>query len=396
MAKATASIPITVSVGEKTPRGDGITDEEIREALANGNGVHDESPLDRSPLFSGFDVDEEQEIDHIVITRIKPVREGDLGQIPADTDEDFVREEYGGGTYQLQGRTRRKRPVKGAYRTIDLAGDPIFRSDTARQQWEQIKIQKFGKPEARAGASVTPIRSVEDQNVLEQDRHQRELARIKAESEAYALRARADLDLAVAKAQAEGAAAVARAKAESDAAVARAKAESEEREKRDRAFYEAQQKQQNEFMVAIKGQEKAGDPLQQLKAMSGILADLRSDNDGHAPDAVTALIENMPGIIGAVDSATGNTNTRRPAAGGSSASKKAAAADGEEPVTLTDTLAEKARAAARHLAKQGIKNPAAALSQQMERTFDRVLKAPAVLEGGKGRARPAAKGSKKK
>ena len=388
MPRTRASIPIQVSVGSPT-------DPELIEPA--GNGVHEGSPLDRSPLFSGFDVDEEQEIDHIVLTRIKPVREGDLGQIPADADEDFIRDEYGGGTYMLQGRTMRKRTVKGAYRTIDLAGDPIFRSDTARKQWEQIKRQKFGEPEKAPGvASVTPIRSVEDQISSDDARHRRRLEEIEAQTSALERRLKAEADAAVVKAKAEGVAAVEKAKAEGQAAIDRVRAESEDREKRDRAFFEAQKNQQQEFMAAVRKTESAADPMKMVSSIVGLITPLISAGGGEYPDAGTALVAKLPEILqearGIATDVAAEASEKRDK---KRAGKTAAGKDGDDkipPITLKGDLATKVRETAQHLAKQGVKDPGKVIERMMRESFARAQRMKAH-DGGKGK--PAAKAAAK-
>lgn len=385
------------------------------------NGIHaieyeddpgdfdDDPPVRLGPLFK-LPADKIARHARTRVYRDEPIDEGHVGDIGPDESEDAIRRKWGGGTFHAEAVDE-----KGGWITrrsgIKIAGEPRISSVLGRRLYKAWLASEFPPDEetpARAGASVSPIRNAEDQDALEEGRHKRELARIKAEADAYAQRAKADLDLTVARLREEGSAAVEKAKAEGQAAIDRVKAEAEEREKRDRAFYDAQQKQQAEFMVAIRGQEKAGDPLQQLKAMAGIISDLGGGNGGHAPDAVTALIENIPGIVGAVESATGGgSRASRPAA----MTRAAPAAGGEESVTLTAALAKKAKLAAAHLTKQGAKDPAGTLGHQIERTLDRVLSSTGrVLEGGKGKTRrpslalvpakktankPAAKGSKK-
>jgi hypothetical protein len=374
------------------------------EAQTGTNGVHvveyedeDEQAEPRSlgPLFQ-LPADKRARHLHTRVYRDEPIDEGFLGNIGPDDTEDTIRRRWGGTVFHVEAVDEHGTFLKRRF-GIRISAEPKFTNTLARKKYKAWLEGEFAeeKPATPAPNSGPTQRTAEDQSALEEDRHRRELARIKAEAEAYSARAKSDLDLTVARLRAEGEAAVARASAEGAASVARVRAESDEREKRDRAFYDAQIKQQSEWMAITKTQEKAQDPLVMLKTMTGIYADMReaSGGDGHAPDVGTAIVENLDKILGAASSLAGDSRT--PAGQPKRPAPAAPRSSAEEPVTLTDALAKKAKLAARHLQSQGVRNPSAALSQQIERAFDRVMQTR-VMAGGSAAKRGAAKAKPKK
>ncbi|MBV8979300.1 MAG: hypothetical protein JO086_00190 [Acidimicrobiia bacterium] len=162
MARTKRTIPVELNV--TTPdAGDGE------------EGAHES--VRSSPFFANAG-DVEEILDHIVISREKPIREGQLGTLPPDASEEDIREIYGGGTFRLIGRTERKKPIKGAFTTVDLAGDPIFTNDMSRRRWETIKRQQLGE-EPKA-----PLERPVADDAAADAKHRRELERIRAEIEA--------------------------------------------------------------------------------------------------------------------------------------------------------------------------------------------------------------------
>lgn len=385
-----ASIPIEVTVG--------AIDAEGEESPNGVNGAGGVSSLATSPLFA--DLDHDQDVDHIVIARTKPVAEGQLGEMPPDADENYIRDQWGGGTFRVQGRTARRVPVKGAFRTINIAGEPIFESVTARKQWEYMKRQRFAADDTVAQPAAAPAgRSAEDQIALEESRHRRELERIRVESEAAVARANAEAAASVARAKAEAAEREngeerrrTREREEENTRRDRDREEEESRRQRDRDWFEQQRDRDREWQKLTQGQkaQQQQDPIEVFAKMGKIFAEARgAGGDGEYPDAVTAAMARLPETIGALKDvavdAIAEGTSKRDGRRRRRDTKPERNHSAEEKITLDGALAAKAKRAAAHLHKQGKgKEAERILASAMARVFDNIAQTR-VVEGGKGK-----------
>jgi hypothetical protein len=351
------------------------------EALADAEPPARHETVSSSPFFAAIGDESEEVLDHIVISREKPIREGQLGKLPPDASEDDVREQFGGGSFRLMGRTERNKPIKGAFTTIELAGDPIFTNEVSRKRWLKIKREQLGEdPEARPQVDIEDIREA---------RHQRELAKIKAEAEAAVAKAKAEAEARDAAEERRRSREREEREAERQREREERRAEALEREEREEARRkrerEEERQERAERMEAEERRwkaemeerraerEKKSDPAVMLMQAMKIGAEL-AGNGAEFPDAGTAFVAKMPeifdgfrGIIGdaAAAGAFGSNGHRKKL---NPAPKNGAT----EKVELEGALAEKAKKTAIALQKAGVKDVGKVMASEMNRAFDRL------------------------
>lgn len=328
--------------------------------------------ISRAPLFA--DVAEHgDEVDHIVVERVGPVREGMLGKFEPDATEEDLFNRYGGGKYRLSGRSSRGQTVKGMFKSLEIAGEPIFLSDAARRTYTRMS----GKPETAESSSAIGVEQLfamlskqnESQDLASTRReaeretqHRRDLERIKAEAEAVAAARLADDER--------------RRKEDRDRDADRRR-EADERDERRRRDDEAARQRDQQFQttmlqIANSKNTHAPDPTGLLLAGVELATKLRGGEGGGGgeSDPVADLVKNLPGIIDKIAA------TVKGSGGGA-----AAAADKPDSLILDGELGKKGQAVVKHLQAQGI-DPSQAIAQ----TFDAILKmtasSPPTAPGG--------------
>lgn len=326
---------------------------DIPNAPGPASASPESSPLEGSPLFADH-LDGQEAVDHIIISRVMPIREGSLGKIEAESTEDDVFQLFGGGKYRLQARDANSKPIKGGFRTLDLAGDPKFTSETSRALWRRMTAL----PETTAAPAGTPAgtpplslqeiialtsgaderrREDYDRRVADQERaHQREIERLRAEAEVR---------------QRERAEDEERRRKEGEDREERRRKEAEETRQRDREF--------QAMMLQIANTAGAGkaDPITVL--LQGFQLGQQVGGGGEPGDPISALVGNLPQIL---DRASALLPGRGPAAA------PAANPSGQPQIVLQGKIAQKATAVVEHLKAQGA-DPEIA----MDRAFDALL-----------------------
>lgn len=159
----------------------------------DAGAAEEDDGLQDAPLFSA--VDGEKKISHVLVIRQDP-DEGTLGKMPPTVTELDIKRRWGGGTFQLQGRDERNRPMKGAFRTITVAGDPMFESEVAAAKWKRQQgiadkpggaaADTFGVKEIFALLNSTEAKQKAEAERRAQEleaQHKRELERIRVEGE---------------------------------------------------------------------------------------------------------------------------------------------------------------------------------------------------------------------
>jgi len=315
-----------------------------------------------SPLF---DLDE-KEIAFVTVIRDDP-EEGLVGRVTSTATELDIRRKFGGGTFTLQGRNAMGRPVKGAWRQVQIAGDPIFVSDTAARKWKQQQGVRDDRPPA-ANTNDRPM-GIQDMILLmtklqETARAEaRDLSDLRAR-EAEAAHAR---QIELLRLDAE------RRQQEAREQLDRAQREAEAARQRDREFFgqlakitaeqSSRRDEETPTKMLFTGIELATKLMGKRGGGGG-----GEDGDGDK-DPVTALINNLPEIIAqaretVVQSMRGRSAPPADEGGGDDGADGAGDED-EDTVTLEGEMAAKARKVVAHLASQG-KDPEAVLSRVMD------------------------------
>lgn len=273
----------------------------------------DDAPdLSSAPIFSDLEGAAKDKLDHVIVERLGPVREGELGRFEPDVTTADIFERHGGGKYRVQGRNKGSRPLPGAFATVELAGDPILQSLLARQQYARIVGQGGPTPGTPAGPTLPEIvellertRSTGDSErerraEAEEARHKRELERIKLEGEQR---------LAVIAAEDQRRRALddereTRRKRDDDERRKQDKIDSEEREDRRRREDDARVQRDREFQAtmlkATQASAPAANPIEMLLAGVNLVQKLKSGGGGDGEgvgDPLTALATSLPQTV---------------------------------------------------------------------------------------------------
>lgn len=325
--------------------------------------------LRQSPLFSDLAAGSER-LDHLVIYRIRPIDEGQLGRLPADATEDTIREEHGGGTFKLIGRTENNKPIKKAFKTVVVSGDPVFHSKTSEAKWARMT----GQPVIAAAAAADANKPMSMMDFLLIQSKASDQSRAEAR-EAAAERARE------AEASHRRQLELVREESKRDAArheseLARVKAEQDAKTERDREFLSAMTKNSQEMMVMMFQKQQGGtDPVQALIAGAQLAAGL----GGGEMDPTTAFITHGADLMREI---RGIAKDDAEETGG-------AAGGGGKRFVLTGAIAAKAEAARQKIKKAG-KDPEVIFSKLLDMVVSgKPAAAPAT--GTTAPARPAAK-----
>jgi len=99
-----------------------------------------------SPLFDSADAGG---MAYILVRRLEPqIERGTVGHMEPTATELDIKERFGGGKYDIEGRAANNQILKGKKRSIDIAGDPVFQSMIARDRW----LRSQGAPPAQQGS----------------------------------------------------------------------------------------------------------------------------------------------------------------------------------------------------------------------------------------------------
>ena len=325
----------------------------------------DEAESERPAIFA--ELDGGDRVDHIIVTRIRPVREGALERQEPTITEDDLRERFGGGTYMLQGRNDRGRPVKGAYKTVEISGTPILTSPLAQQAYERMLRAQGG---GVAGAPAITLADVATMLAQNTEREERERERREAEDrrrrEEEEARHRRELEMIEARAKADREARAAederrqKLEAEREEKRRREEQEREDRRRREDDEREARRKREaaedrerdrqwQQTMLAAGKREAGPDPLATLMVGVNLARTIGGGGGGEAPaDPLTALAGNLPATVTELGKLFRGQ-------GGAAAPGAPAAAGGAQPLTIEGELGDLGKKAVEHVAKQGHK-----------------------------------------
>lgn len=150
-AHARSSAPVTTLATEPDPETEPEPDEEP-EAEASRAGQEETGQKGQNlPLFDGI---RRNEVEYILVSRSEPTLEqGSLGRISPDATEFDISDRWGGGKYVLTARDANNRLTPKGRRTIYIAGDPLFQSETNRQKWIRMQGGAVAPP---APAQLAP------------------------------------------------------------------------------------------------------------------------------------------------------------------------------------------------------------------------------------------------
>ena len=339
------------------------------ELVAKSEGEAEDDGLQDAPLFSALEGD--KRIAHVLVIRQDP-DEGTLGKMPPTVTELDIKRRWGGGTFQLQGRDERNRPMKGAFRTVAIAGDPIFESEAAQAKWNRQHSVDSKPTPASDAIGVREIfallSTTESKQKAEADRraaeleaaHKRELEWIKVEGELRARERAAEDDRRERMAQEREE----RRRKEDEEREERRRRDDAERDERRRKDEETARQRDKEFQLQLAQLNRKGNADGSEMLLKGVeLMRQLSPGGGESPDPVTAVATALlPGVLEKFGGAAG-----KPAP---PAASKPAPALSANAVTLDGPIGSKAQQVIAHLEQQGY-NPEDAISQM----FDMLLKA---------------------
>lgn len=333
------------------------------------------------PLFEQVAGDADERIDRIQIVRTAPIEEGHLGYVEPDASEEDISNVYGGGTFRLQAKTDKGRPIAGGFKTVKIAGEPKFGNALSLARWKRIK-----KQEARLDSDDEPEERSERRRepdvltILDMQERKAEMARQLA---------REDADRREREREAEHKRELERMRIEAGAREQERRAEDERRD-RDRTAaderrardQDAQTGRDREFMAGMarlhSEQSKSGGLGHTLELLAAAKELFSPGGDG-AGDPVTALVQNLPAILGAGSNIAAQMETKPNPAPVQTPQQKG--------ITLTGPHAVKLAQAVKHLRDEGI-DPSAALLQTLDalRTLKGPKKEPSSDEPSKGEA----------
>lgn len=357
-------------------------------------GDDDKPDLSRAPVFADLEGEAKDILDHVILDRLAPVREGELGRFEAEVTSEEIYARCGGGKYRVIGKTKRGQPIKGAFVTLELAGEPILRSKLARRAYAQMigsAEDSNGTNGANSGASLQEIIAMLEQTrttaetererraEAEEARHKRELERLEAESKLRAAERAAEDD----RRRKDEELRDERRRKDDDDRRRRDREEADAREARRRADDEAARQRDREHQVAMMRmlhQQPATDPTALLLAgveLASKLGQGSAGGDGSTGEPVTDLIRQLPQIIDKLKGTLG------PAAAG-------AAGPGGEPLTIAGDLGEKGKRVVEHIRAQGY-NPEQVLSQAFDAMMA-IKAAPAAAQQQGGAAQASRRG----
>lgn len=325
------------------------------------------------------------EFSYVTIYRDEP-DDGHQGRLPPTASEVDIKRKFGGGTYTITARNTQGKPLKGGFRQLTIAGDPIFQSQAAERKWKRQQGYEEGKP--AAAATSGPMTIGETLLMLEKmGEKARAESRDWAEQRSRESQLTHERNMEILRADA--------ARRESELKFERERLERESQERIERMEREAKEERERnrEFMkttldmMSTKAASKGGGDDAVATLLKGIeLARSFGGGGGGGEegesDPLAALATAAPQIMAearrliASDKPAAAAPQANPAAGG----------DDPNAVTLEGEIGKKARRLIMHLQGQG-KDPERVLSQSID-VLMRTRAAPAAAMSPKvGRAR---------
>ncbi len=302
-----------------------ITRTEVHE---DDDGEHGDAPVeDFGTLFDSESV-KDKGIFKVRVTRKEP-DEGLLGYIQNPlAPEDEITNQWGGGTFLLQGMNTKGVIVKTT--TLKIGRDPIFQTMAAESMWRRAKglpaaSTVAAKPETSLQDTLAMIDAREDKRAREaaerDERHRKDEAerderRRKDEREFTAKLAQEAREWEARKAKDEAEREDRRRKDDLEREERRRRDESE-REQRAAAhqaqmlqMVQANATQTIQFMKASSAEKPAQDGSEMLMKAVGLIQQIKEvsgvgEGGGGDKDVLTVLVENMPGILNGIGNAAG-------------------------------------------------------------------------------------------
>lgn len=336
-----------------------------------GDASSSPAPANASPLFSVEDTP--GELAKIAVLRDQPIDEGFIGWLAPDASEEEISRRWGGGKYRLQGRTERGQSIKGAFRTIEIGGDPKFESRTSLVKWQRLQAQEAGElgghhQQQQHGISVLELIQLQTTRDEAARKEAREAAERRAqEAEKAHQREMERLRLEMAAREGERKADQERRDREAREAEERRRRDADEARGRDREFFAAMLKMQESRPAA------PGLGVEQIVSLLGMARELFGGGEGAAGDPITALMANLPAILDKSAGIASQIQGGQPAA---QASAELETNDGEA-VTLTGAHAKALNQVVEHLRGQGI-DPNVALMRALG-ALRKVRRPPAAI-----------------
>jgi len=347
----------------------------VEKAKGKGEDSDDDTPdLSSAPIFAQLDDKGRDVLGHVIVERLGPVREGSFGRFETEVTEQDIFEQHGGGKYRVQGRTNAGKPIKGAFATIDIAGEPNFRSKLARRAYANMTGDN-DTPASAPGASIQDIVAMlestrasgdaerERRAEAEEARHNRELQRLAAEAKIRADERAAEDDRRRKYDEERDD----RRRKEDAERRAQEKRDADEREERrikaDAEARERERQFQLTMLTAQKSQAPAVDPIAMLLAGVNLVQKIApSGGGGDGPaDPLTALAANLPQTVTEL-----GKMFRGDTGGGGGA---------PTDLTIQGPLGEKGNRVVAHLQSQGMSPEA-----MLDRAFDLLLTARAPAQ----------------
>jgi hypothetical protein len=318
------------------------------------------TPLQDAPLFA--DLSDGTELSYILISREGPVHEGNLGRLAPHEGEEDIRRRWGGGHYRIQPRNVHGR-VLSPPRDLHLAGPPILSSAGARKAYEDLVGEKEEKPAAAAPAPGPAfglqdvLAFMQSQQTAQQQAHQRELERLRAEADIREKERRAEDE---------------RRRQDVEDRDERRRAEQEDARTRDREFHASMLKWTSERSASQR------DPVELLLAGIKLAQSLQPGPE----DPLTALMSNLPAVVSsATRAAAPAAAPALPAARNPAPPRKPPApppaADRPDELTLVGPLGLQARKVVAEMQARGL-DPVRAMQGVLEAVMAQLPPPPAA------------------
>jgi hypothetical protein len=367
MARTTRKIPIDIN-------------------LTTGSGEAEE-PAALGPLFA-FEGDVAVQHARTRVYREEPIDEGHLGHLADDADEGTLFNRWGGGTFKLQAIDTKGRLL--GQRTVKVAGEPRFDSPISKRRYTRWLAESFPSDASAAGAPGTGG----DPVALEEARHAREIARIKAETEGMVAKIRAEV------ADKEAAEERRRARDREDRRAERELSEAKEESRRERERDERKAEREErtaiedrrwkaEMELRREAQAQRTDPMAQFASVLQMVTAMQGGQGGSEfPDVATAFAARLPETIEAVRGAALDVV----AAGAGGGKGDGDSYDPRSDVLLQGDLAGGLKGMVASLKRQG--KSEGEIASIMAAMFSTVAKARPLKRGAPPASRPTAAASR--
>jgi hypothetical protein len=282
-----------------------------------------------------------------MVIRLGPVDEGMVGKLAPTDGHETIARRWGGGKYKCVARDGKGKPIKGGFETIEIAGEPIFKSKGAELEYKRQIGEDTRAPATAAVASTAPT-SMDIVAILSRQADEQRAAFERRQLEAEAQHKR-DMDRIREEAgirERERAAADERRERERKEDEERRRKEEIDREAREKRYADEARMRDRQFFEAMQKQAGSKDPTESLMLGIKLATDLRGGDEDRSPWAA-ALAPIAGAIAKAAQSAQAGRTEAAPALPARAAPAAAApakpAAKKAEGVTLEGELAIKAK-----------------------------------------------------